>query len=160
MEEIIVLAIATIVSEMENARDDIMVIFAGYPKEMEEFVSRNPGLRSRINFTLDFKAYTLAELLEISKFMTHSKGFELSEEALSRISKLLSVEMSKPDYGNARYVRNLIDSAIIRHGSRLYKLGFDKVSEEEIKTLEEDDFPQPSIDITSSRVAHRHTKLS
>lgn len=153
-------AIATIVSEMENARDDIMVIFAGYPKEMENFISRNPGLKSRINFTLDFKDYTLQEMVEIAKFMTTSKGFTLSDDALKRITKLTVAAMSKADYGNARFIRNLIDSAIIRHGSRLYKIGFDKVEKIEITQLTEDDFPVPDEDVTASREAYRNTKFN
>jgi len=153
-------AIATIVSEMENARDDIMVIFAGYPKEMEAFISRNPGLKSRINFTLDFKDYTLQEMVEIAKFMTTSKGFTLSDDALKRITKLTAAAMSKADYGNARFIRNLIDSAITRHGSRLYKIGFDKVEKIEITELTEADFPVPDEDITASREAYRNTKFN
>ena len=153
-------AIATIVSEMENARDDIMVIFAGYPKEMADFIARNPGLKSRINFTLDFKDYTLSEMVEIAKYMTKSKGFELLEEAIQRITKLTVAAMSKSDYGNARFVRNLIDSAIVRHGSRLFKKGFENLSDPEIKTLTEEDFPVPVIDITSEREMFRPKKLN
>ena len=113
-------AITAIVQEMENNRDNTIVIFAGYPDEMEKFLDRNPGLRSRIPFKVEFDDYTAEQMLDISCYEAGKRGFTLSEEArvkvLSCCEKVCSLEVS----GNGRFCRNLIENAILSYADRVY----------------------------------------
>ncbi len=111
-------AIATIVQEMENRRDDMIVIFAGYPDKMEQFLSRNPGLRSRVPFTVTFRDYTAEELTEIAKSEAARRGYALSAEAEGRIREICSSAMMAEEFGNGRFSRNLVESAIMRSACR------------------------------------------
>jgi stage V sporulation protein K len=89
-------AIATIVELMENYRHDTVVVFAGYPKEMEEFLSLNPGLKSRIPHMVKFANYSTEDMVEIAQFMAKEKGFEFNEEALLSLSynyKMLVIQL-------------------------------------------------------------------
>ena len=131
-------AINTIVYEMENWRDSVMVIFAGYPDKMNEFIQSNPGLRSRINFTVDFKNYSIVELTEIAKLMAKEQGFTIEAQALHAISRACLVAMRRPNFGNARFVRNLVEQAIIQHGATLYNAT--DPTKEEVTTLRSEDF--------------------
>lgn len=132
-------AIDTIVLEMENHRNDVMVIFAGYPREMENFINRNSGLRSRINYQLNFRDYNLTQLIEIGNLMIQNRGLKISEKAKSKLKKLLEAGMKKENYGNGRFVRKVLDQAILRHGSNLCKVE-QELSKEVILTLDADDF--------------------
>ena len=132
-------AIDTIVLEMENHRNDVMVIFAGYPREMENFINRNSGLRSRINYQLNFRDYNLTQLIEIGYLMIQNRGLKISEKAKSKLKKLLEAGMKKENYGNGRFVRKVLDQAILRHGSNLCKVE-QELSKEVILTLDADDF--------------------
>ena len=132
-------AIDTIVLEMENHRNDVMVIFAGYPREMENFINRNSGLRSRINYQLNFRDYSLTQLIEIGYLMIQNRGLKISEKAKSKLKKQLEAGMKKENYGNGRFVRKVLDQAILRHGSNLCKVE-QGLSKEVILTLDVDDF--------------------
>lgn len=134
-------AINTIVQEMENMREDIVVIFAGYPRPMEKFLSRNPGLRSRIAFHVPFDNYSPEELYGITKLIAAQKGMCLNE--LEVRPKLLSAfqDVSRQeDFGNGRYVRNLVEKAMMKQASRLVKMDVDRVTKTDITTLCADDF--------------------
>lgn len=103
-------ALATLISEMENHRSDLVVIFAGYRKEMEELMEGNPGLRSRIPFVIDFNNYTREELVEIFLSMKDSPLAEGTEEKVRDYFMHLPDELLEAqDFSNARFVRNLYE---------------------------------------------------
>ena len=115
-------AINTIVQEMENHRDDVIVIFAGYPDKMKDFLERNEGLRSRIAFHLDFPDYNVDELTQILQVMAKEKSYIVDGAAVEKCRKIFEKIYTTKDFGNGRYVRNLLESAIINQAARLMKL--------------------------------------
>ena len=114
-------AINTIVQEMENHRDDVIVIFAGYPDKMKDFLEVNEGLRSRIAFHLDFPDYSVDELTQILQVMAKEKNYTVDDEAKEKCRKIFEKICTTKDFGNGRYVRNLLESAIINQAARLMK---------------------------------------
>ena len=136
-------AINTIVQEMENARDDTVVVFAGYPDRMREFVERNPGLRSRVAFHVDFPDYTEDELLEIFRLVVRQKHRTFGPDAEGRVRGLLREALGTPDFGNGRFVRNLVERAEMRQAARLLKLPPDAVTETAVRTFLPEDLEAP-----------------
>lgn len=130
-------ALAVIVQEMENRKNDIVVIFAGYPKEMEEFLNRNPGLSSRIGYQIDFKDYSTHELLEITEKLSNDYGFTIDKKAWKRIEHNIKFLQKDPKFGNGRSIRNLVEKAIVDHSKRSLT---EKYSDQELITLFESDF--------------------
>ena len=128
-------AINTIVQEMENHRDELIVIFAGYPKEMEAFLNKNPGLRSRIAFHVPFADYNCDELCEIAGIMAEKNGMHLTQDAVERLKENFSAVMDRPDFGNGRYVRNVLERARMAQASRLLTMDPDILSREDMETL-------------------------
>ena len=114
-------AIHTIVQEMENHRDDVIVIFAGYPEKMKEFLNRNEGLRSRIAFHINFPDYNAEELLEILKLMASKKNYKLDDEVIAHCRKIFKRAVGKKDFGNGRFVRNLLEQASLKHARRIIR---------------------------------------
>ena len=113
-------AINTIVQEMENRRDDTVVIFAGYPEEMEEFFGRNPGLRSRVPFSIRFSDYSPEELLQIAGLEAEKRGFSLSPQAEEKVLDICKGVSGSPAAGNGRFSRNLVESAVLNYAVRIY----------------------------------------
>lgn len=134
-------AINTIVQEMENNRDDTIVIFAGYPDEMQEFFSRNPGLRSRVPFSISFCDYTSEEMIRISESEARKRGFSISSGAKKKIASICERYSGSTDAGNGRFCRNLVEGAILNYASRVY--GIANVTVCKDFTLIEDDFSVP-----------------
>ena len=116
-------AINTIVQEMENRRDSLVVVFAGYPDEMEEFFKRNPGLKSRVTFMIRFDDYKAEDLLAIARMEAGKRGFGLTTEAEERIGEICRAFMKEKDFGNGRFCRNLVESAILSYAERFYGEG-------------------------------------
>lgn len=135
-------AINTIVQEMENCREDMVVIFAGYPKEMNEFVSRNPGLRSRISFYVDFDNYSPDELFDITKLIAKNNGFKLADDADEMLVPIFENAIGSGDFGNGRFARNLVEQAQLAQSVRLSTLDFDLLSGDDLVTLCAQDFSQ------------------
>ncbi|MBQ7476088.1 MAG: AAA family ATPase [Selenomonadaceae bacterium] len=134
-------AIHTIVKEMENHRDDVIVIFAGYPDKMKEFLERNEGLRSRIAFHVDFPDYNVNELIEILKLMASKKKYILSEEVIAHCKKIFKRVVGKKDFGNGRFVRNLLEQAELRHARRItHDRAKTEITREDLLTLTVEDF--------------------
>jgi probable Rubsico expression protein CbbX len=104
---------------MENERDNLVVILAGYKDRMDHFFESNPGMSSRIAHHLDFADYELDELLAIGRLMLDRSSYYLSDEAESAFRDYLSVRMTQPRFGNARSVRNELEGARLRHAFRL-----------------------------------------
>lgn len=113
-------AIDTIVQEMENRRGDTIVIFAGYPDKMEEFLDRNPGLKSRVPFRISFPDYSPEEMLEIVELDALKRGFKIAEDAKQTILSLCRKVMQDHDNGNGRFCRNLVDRAVMNYAGRIY----------------------------------------
>ena len=112
-------AINTVVQEMENHRDDVVVVFAGYPEPMEKFLQANEGLRSRIAFHLDFPDYNTDEMTEIFKLMLEKQGYTCEPEALEKARSLFSAATAHKEFGNGRFARNLLEQSIMKQSARL-----------------------------------------
>lgn len=106
-------AIDTLVKAMEDHRGEFCVIFAGYRSEMQKMLSVNPGLKSRIQFTLDFPNYSREELKEITMLMLKKRKYTIGEAALSRMLDITDVRRKDPNFANAREIRNILDQVIM-----------------------------------------------
>ena len=113
-------AINMIVQEMENNRKDTIVIFAGYPDEMDEFFLRNPGLRSRVPFRVNFEDYNVEEMLDICKLEAFKKGFLTDEMADKKIMEICEKSIKNKNNGNGRFCRNLIETGVLNFAFRNY----------------------------------------
>ena len=112
-------AVDTLIQEMENRRDTMMVILAGYEEPMMEFLKANPGFKSRVPNIIHFDDYELEEMVQIFEYMVKADGYYLTAEALSKLSGLLSEKSKEADFGNARGVRNVLDQVINAQSERL-----------------------------------------
>jgi len=136
-------AINTIVQEMENARDSTVVIFAGYPDKMEGFMDKNPGLRSRIAFHVNFEDYTPDELYEILELMVANHKMSLGDGVKEKVMPVLKMASGDSDFGNGRFVRNMFEKAKLKQASRLVKMDIGTVTKSDVTTLIDDDFSEP-----------------
>lgn len=136
-------AINTIVQEMENRREDVVVIFAGYPGEMEGFLQKNPGLRSRIAFHVPFADYNAEQLCQIAELMGKRKGVCLDAEAKEKLHVVFEDARTHSDFGNGRFVRNVLEQAKMNQASRLLEYDFEDITAEEIHTIKAVDIVQP-----------------
>ncbi len=152
-------AINTIVLEMENCKDDTMVIFAGYPNEMNLFINRNPGLSSRINYMVKFNDYSVNELIEIAKLMIIDRGFMITNEALDYCRHNFYHDTKCQQSGNGRFVRNIIDQAITVHSSQLKKSTKETITKDDVLTLTVDDF-EPLFGHVISKSHDRHILMT
>ena len=138
-------AINTIVQEMENRRNETIVIFAGYPNEMERFLARNPGLKSRIAFHVPFEDYSADELVEITKLIAKNKGNTIDNEAVKKLSHIYQNAVGASDFGNGRYVRNIVEKAELNRASRIAKMNFDEVSKTMLESFSVEDFEEENV---------------
>lgn len=136
-------AINTIVQEMENHREDTIVIFAGYPDKMEEFFSRNPGLRSRVPFRIRFADYSADELAQIAELEARRRGFAIAPQAKEKVRFLCGEAQKRPNMGNGRFCRNLVESAVLAYAARVYG-GRDEACGGDF-SLGEEDFVLPDV---------------
>ena len=136
-------AINTIVQEMENHRDDTVVIFAGYPDKMENFLQKNPGLRSRIAFYVPFADYNTEQLCEIAELIAQKKGLRLTSEASEKLAGLFASAQKGNDFGNGRYVRNIIEKAKMAQATRLLSQKYDSITREDVTSLCAEDIVIP-----------------
>lgn len=113
-------AINMIVQEMENNRKDTIVIFAGYPDDMEKFFLRNPGLRSRVPFRVNFEDYNVEEMLDICKLEAFKKGFLTDDMADKKIIEICEKSIKNKNNGNGRFCRNLIEMGVLNFAFRNY----------------------------------------
>ena len=135
-------AIDTIIKEMENNRNDTMVIFAGYKDKMEEFINKNPGFKSRISKFIDFPNYSVEELCTIFNKICKDGGYELKEtdkdKILDKIRNYLEEVMNDKQFGNGRVCRTIIENAVNMQSSRL--INVEEVSNKDLMTLNYEDF--------------------
>lgn len=111
--------INTLVEQMELVRENTVIIFAGYPKEMDGFIASNPGIKSRIGFELTFDNYTKEQLLEIAKIMANKCNVYLSDETTDAIGAVINENINRPDFGNGRFVRSVLEKAVMEQSYRL-----------------------------------------
>ena len=136
-------AINTLVKEMEDNRDDLVVIVAGYPMPMEIFIAQNPGLASRFRTTINFDDYTDEELVGIFTGMVAKADYDLGEGSLDAFKALLAQQVRNETFGNGRFARNVLEAAIGKHAWRLREV--DEPSLEQLRMLlPEDVTPDPS----------------
>lgn len=128
-------AINTIVQEMENNREDTVVIFAGYPDKMEEFLNRNPGLKSRIAFHVPFSDYNTAELLQIAELIASKGEIKISVEAGQKLKTIFETALKDEAFGNGRFVRNVLEKSRMKQSERLLQIPFEEVTAEVLGTL-------------------------
>jgi hypothetical protein len=133
-------AIDTLVKEMEDKRDDLVVIVAGYPVPMAIFISQNPGLESRFRTQIDFADYTDDELAQIFGVMAEAAEYDVDDAVLDRLRALLGVVERGSSFGNARYVRNVLEAAIGRHAWRLREIEAPTLAQ--LRELQPDDLDQ------------------
>lgn len=138
-------AINTIVQEMENHRDDMVVIFAGYPDRMEEFLQKNPGLRSRIAYHVPFADYSVEELCSIAAFTARKKGLHLDDQAQEKLASVFETARRQVDFGNGRYVRNILEKAKMAQATRLLAKDYESLTQKDITTLCAEDIEMPEI---------------
>lgn len=132
-------AINTIVQEMENHREDTIVIFAGYPDKMEQFLQKNPGLRSRIAFHIPFEDYNVDELCQIANLIAKDKGLIMSSDAMEKLKENFMLAKESEDFGNGRYVRNMIEKAKMALANRLVEKDISTVSDLDLVVIHAED---------------------
>ena len=135
-------AIDTLVKEMEDHRDDLMVIVAGYPGPMVGFIASNPGLESRFRLTLSFDDYSDDQLVEIFGRIATDADFAPTEDAVTRLRTILTVTPRLEGFGNGRFVRTLFESAVVRQAWRLRDV--EGPSVDQLKELRPEDFDDES----------------
>ena len=145
-------AINTIVQEMENHRDDVVVIFAGYQDKMEGFLDKNPGLRSRIAFHVPFEDYNAEELCEIAELFVKKNGMCFADGAVDKLRGLFAEARKEKNFGNGRYVRNVVEQAKMAQASRLLKKEWDEITQGDITTLCAEDIHMPSAVKKNSKI--------
>jgi hypothetical protein len=105
---------------MENQRDDLVVIVAGYRDRMDTFFKSNPGLSSRIAHHIDFPDYTPDELLQITRQMASQMNYRLADDAVVALREYIALRLAQPHFANARSMRNALDRARLRQAMRLF----------------------------------------
>ena len=134
-------AIATLLKRMEDDRDRLIVILAGYDNEMKLFIDSNPGLQSRFNRYIHFSDYNAEELMAIFKLNLKKFDYELTNDAEQKISHLFSYAVSHKDqnFGNGRYARNVLEKTLENQATRLASVS--EITEQMLRTIEEHDIP-------------------
>jgi probable Rubsico expression protein CbbX len=130
-------AIEILLQVMEDNRDDLVVILAGYADRMEHFFSSNPGFRSRMAHHIEFPDYSDRELVAIGELMLREQNYRLSPAAEATFAEYVALRRRQPHFANARSVRNALDRAKLRQAERLVNSGV--VSVEALSTIERED---------------------
>ncbi len=131
-------SVDTLVKEMEDRRDDLVLIVAGYPDPMAIFIAQNPGLASRFRTTIEFDDYTDEELVRILEQMARAADYDLADGCIERFTAILATTPRGPMFGNARFARNLLEAAIGKHAWRLRHVA--EPSVQQLRKLVPDDF--------------------
>jgi probable Rubsico expression protein CbbX len=138
-------AIEILLQVMENQRDDLVVIFAGYKDRMDTFFRSNPGMSSRVAHHIDFPDYSPSELHSIAGLMLQQMQYQLDNDADTALLEYIERRIRQPHFANARSVRNALDRARLRQASRLFERRGGLLSKEDLLTIK-------AADIRASRV--------
>lgn len=138
-------SIEILLQVMENQRDDLVVILAGYAQRMDRFFESNPGFRSRIAHHIDFPDYEDAELLAIAEIMLDRQNYRLDDEAKLSMAEYIGLRRKQPHFANARSIRNALDRARLRQANRLFEQSTGPVDATQLSRIE-------AQDIKTSRV--------
>jgi probable Rubsico expression protein CbbX len=138
-------AIEILLQVMENNRDDLVVIMAGYADRMDRFYAANPGFRSRIAHHIEFPDYSDGELLRIAESMLEAQNYMLTPQARQALSEYVGLRRGQPHFANARSIRNALDRARLRQANRLFQSAQGPLDAAALSTIDE-------ADIRASRV--------
>ena len=138
-------SIEILLQVMENNRDDLVVILAGYKEKMDKFFESNPGFRSRIAHHIEFPDYTSDELLEIAQRTLNEQNYKLTPKAIEALSDYIKLRREQAHFANARSIRNALDRARLRHANRMFKESSGALNADQLSTID-------AADILSSRV--------
>jgi len=140
--------ISTMVKTMEDHKNDLVIIFAGYEKEMERFIELNPGLRSRIMNFIHFPEYTLEELLLIFKNLCYQNNFTLTESAEAAVREVIKESSKANNFGNARFVNNLYQNILVAHAGNVRNV----TKKETLMTISEEDVEPEKLILSETKV--------
>lgn len=138
-------AIEILLQVMENQRDELVVILAGYKEPMDKFYASNPGLSSRIANHIDFPDYTVDELLKISKLMLEDQQYQLTPEAETAFISYIEKRKEKPLFANARSIKNALDRARMRQANRIFDSRGQVLTKKELVNIEAQDILQSTV---------------
>jgi probable Rubsico expression protein CbbX len=138
-------AIEILLQVMENQREDLVVIFAGYKDKMDVFYASNPGLSSRVSNHIDFPDFTPPELMEIARLMLQDQQYRMTAEAEEVFLEYLKKRIELPLFANARTIVNALDAARMRHANRMFTSGEKILTKSDLVTIEADDMRQSSL---------------
>jgi probable Rubsico expression protein CbbX len=138
-------AIEILLQVMENQRDELVVILAGYKEPMDKFYESNPGLSSRIANHIDFPDYTVEELLKIAKIMLDDQQYQLTPQAEVALGEYIRKRKEKPLFANARSVKNALDRARMRQANRIFDSRGQVLTKKELVNLEAEDILQSTV---------------
>ena len=129
-------AIEILLQIMENNRDDLVVVLAGYADRMDTFFKSNPGMHSRIGHHLEFPDYDAGELMAIARLMLEQQNYHLSESGEQAFREYIDRRMRLPHFANARSIRNALDRARLRQANRLFSEKPTRLSKDDLMTIE------------------------
>nr|3ZUH_A Chain A, PROTEIN CBBX [Cereibacter sphaeroides]3ZUH_B Chain B, PROTEIN CBBX [Cereibacter sphaeroides]3ZUH_C Chain C, PROTEIN CBBX [Cereibacter sphaeroides]3ZUH_D Chain D, PROTEIN CBBX [Cereibacter sphaeroides]3ZUH_E Chain E, PROTEIN CBBX [Cereibacter sphaeroides]3ZUH_F Chain F, PROTEIN CBBX [Cereibacter sphaeroides] len=132
-------AIEILLQVMENNRDDLVVILAGYADRMENFFQSNPGFRSRIAHHIEFPDYSDEELFEIAGHMLDDQNYQMTPEAETALRAYIGLRRNQPHFANARSIRNALDRARLRQANRLFTASSGPLDARALSTIAEED---------------------
>ena len=152
-------SIEILLQVMENNRDDLVVILAGYKDRMDKFFHSNPGMRSRIAHHIDFPDYSADELLVIAKLMLAEQNYRFSPEAEKAFSEYIPLRMKMEHFANARSIRNALDRARMRQANRLFAGAKKSLTKIDLMTIEAEEiyvsrvFQDGQVDLNGDELA-------
>ena len=138
-------AIEILLQVMENQREDLVVIFAGYKDRMDSFYESNPGLSSRVANHIDFPDYTPEELLQIGELMLEEQQYRMTDSAKAALLEYVDKRKDLPLFANARTIDNAIDKARMKHANRMFTSGGKVLTKSDLVTIEEQDIRESSL---------------
>jgi probable Rubsico expression protein CbbX len=138
-------AIEILLQVMENQREDLVVIFAGYKDRMDSFYESNPGLSSRVANHIDFPDYTAEELIKIGRMILEDQQYRLTEDAEKVLLSYVEKRRKLPLFANARTMANAIDTARMRHANRMFNSGDKILTKSDLVTIQAEDITGSSL---------------
>jgi len=140
---------------MENHRDDLVVILAGYRDRMDTFFGSNPGMASRIAHHIDFPDYSEAELMQIAQLMLERLNYRFDDSALPAFDRYVALRRQQPHFANARSIRNALDRIRLRHATRLFSIDV-APTREQLTTLSAEDILASRVFSNASAAGDPH----